>query len=388
MTSVTKTTKKRPLAALWASLVLLIGGCSHQFEHADPKKPHRTEDGFTNSDGSILDKPFSELMRWRWEAWRSGVPKPPQTVVQGYDFPVEKTDTAWLRANHTQASVTWIGHASALLQLDGFNVLTDPVFSDRASPVSFIGPERKVKVPFPLSELPSVDVVVISHNHYDHLDKASIQQLARQPGGSPLFLVPLGVKAWFADLGITNVQELDWWQDATLDQSLLAKETSSAVSGLKLTFVPAHHWTARGLGDRNQTLWGGWVIQGKQQKVYFAGDSGYSADFAEIGKQLGPFDLALIPVGAYEPRWFMKSQHVDPAEAVQIFNDVHATKAVGIHWGTFELTDEPLDQPIIDLKAALADAQLDPARFKLLHHGATWRWMSDDEPASYDLNAE
>jgi N-acyl-phosphatidylethanolamine-hydrolysing phospholipase D len=192
-------------------------------------------------------------------------------------------------------------------------------------------------------------VVLISHNHYDHLDKNSVQALAKSPLGAPLFIVPLGIKPWMESLGITKVVELDWWE-------------SRSVGGVEFHFTPVQHWSARGLGDRFQTLWGGWAVFAPDLHWYFSGDTGYSQDFSDTRKRFAPrqaeaqgggFDLALLAVGAYEPRWFMKEQHVNPAEAVQIHKDLGAKRSVGVHWGTFNLTDEPLDQPPQDLAVAL-----------------------------------
>lgn len=343
-----------------------------------------------------MSKPFSDLVKWRWAAWRSGVPKPPSTSVDGYaGFERVQTDTARLSANRSEPTVTWIGHATTLVQLAGFNILTDPQFSQRASPVSFLGPQRRVPLTVTLSDLPRIDVVVISHNHYDHLDRATVIELAGQPGRSPLFLVPLGLDDWFRNQGITNVRAMDWWDHHRVgfgrevaaggtrdDAGQVVADKAIANDGavptgqadareLDVTFVPVQHWSARGLGDRNETLWGGWVLSTASTRVFFAGDTGYSSDFAEIGRRFDGFDLALIPVGAYEPRWFMREQHVDPEEAVKIHLDLHARRSIGVHWSTFELTDEPLDQPIDDLARALAKYSVKPGEFMLLRHGET-----------------
>lgn len=315
----------------------------------------RTENGYENNDGPLAR---ASVWKWRWNRWTHGLPPPP---ANGYAFPVDHPDVAWIKANRSDDTMTWIGHATALLQINGVNVITDPMFSERASPFTFAGPKRRVPPGLALDELPHIDVVLISHSHYDHLDTASVEALNAQPGGPPLFLVPLGIKDWLAKKGITNAQELDW-----------GDETS--VAGLDFWFVPATHWSARSLTDRNETLWGGWVVKtpagaAHPVSVYFAGDTGYSNDFKRIGAAFGCVDLALIPVGAYEPRWFMGPQHVDPQQAVQIFEDVHAKKAIGIHWGTFELTDEALDEPPQKLAEATHEAGLPDDAFTVLHHG-------------------
>ncbi|TWC64525.1 MBL fold metallo-hydrolase [Herbaspirillum sp. SJZ099] len=353
------------IAAL--ALATALAGCSSSNKYYDPGKSNRTETGFRNN---YPQPPRPSFWKWQWERITAGLPKPP---ANDYQFPLAKPDLAWLKANRQAPSVTWIGHATALLQIGGRNVLTDPMFSERASPFSFIGPKRKAPLPVQIAELPHIDVVVISHNHYDHLDRASVEQLNLQPGGPPLFLVPLGVRDWMNGIGITNVREMDWWDKLSL-------------GSLDIYFVPAAHWSARGLFDRSETLWGGWVFQNlkapatseapaaepsEPYSMYFAGDTGYSGDFRDIGERFGGFDLALIPIGAYAPRWFMQNQHVDPAQAVLIHEDVRAKRSIGIHWGTFELADEPLDEPPQKLAEALKEAHLPADQFITLKHGET-----------------
>jgi len=208
--------------------------------------------------------------------------------------------------------------------------------------------------------------VLISHNHYDHLDRDTVLQLNQQAGGAPLFLVPLGIRQWMADIGITNVQELGWW-------------AKTDVRGLAFNFVPVQHWSARSLNDKFQTLWGGWAVtteaNAKQpQSFFFAGDTAYSKDFEDIGKRFAPFDLALLPIGAYAPRWFMQAQHVDPGEAVKIHQNVHARRSIAIHWGTFELADESLDEPPKALAEELKKADIPATDFVALEHGQMVRF--------------
>ena len=265
---------------------------------------------------------------------RDGLPQPPPG---GWNLPAVRTDPVALKSPEANPSVTWVGHATMLVRLAGRNILFDPIFSERASPVAFAGPKRIVPLPIDIPELPRIDVVLISHNHYDHLDAESVLRLAAMAHGSPRFLVPMGLKAWFADLGITRVDEYDWWQE-TLE------------GDLRITFVPVQHWSKRRLDDTNQTLWGGWVVEGEGLRVIHTGDTGYSKDFRDIGERLGPFDMAFIPIGSYAPRWFMKIMHVDVPEAVQVREDLRAERAIGMHWGTFEsLADEPLDEPPVVL---------------------------------------
>jgi N-acyl-phosphatidylethanolamine-hydrolysing phospholipase D len=370
----------RLLLALVAS-VLLSSACAQVPEritnpHFDPQKTHHTPSGFKNNDIASVNKPLGELLRWQFEAWRDGLPKPPSAPV-----PTQAPDLDFIRANRSQTAVTWIGHASTLVQANGLNVLTDPIFSERAFPVQFAGPKRAQPPGVVLADLPPIDVVIISHNHYDHLDRLSVFALdqraksARQQPGT-LFLVPLGLKAWFAGIGIDNVVELDWWQ-------------KHSVRGTDFYLVPVQHWSARSFSDRSETLWGGWAVMGPQTQWYFSGDAGYSKDFARTydffathrhllpGSQATPkpalFDFALLAVGAYEPRWFMKEQHINPAEAVQAHRDVGARRSIGVHWGTFNLTDEPLDQPPRDLAAARRAAGVPDDEFVVLKIGETAR---------------
>ena len=220
-----------------------------------------------------------------------------------------------------------------------------------------------------LVDLPHVDAVLISHNHYDHLDDASVKALAAQPGGPPLFVVPLGVKDWFSRREIANVVELDWWQ-------------SVQVGATEIVFAPSQHWSGRSFADRMDTLWGGYAVFAPDFQVYFAGDTGYSKDFADIHSRFAArhggaehgFDLALIPIGAYEPRWFMSGQHVNPAEAVQIHLDLAARRSIGIHWGTFQLTDESLDEPPPALDAARRERGLADDAFTVMAIGETRRF--------------
>lgn len=238
-------------------------------------------------------------------------------------------------------TITWLGHSSTLVQYHGINILTDPIFSDIASPVCFAGPERITPVPVSIEQLPPIDIVLISHNHYDHLDEASVKQI----GDQATWMVPLRYKSWFSDLGINRVIEFDWWDSQQHGQILV-------------TATPSQHWTGRGLFDRYQQLWAAWAVQIDGFKFWFAGDTGYNdMQFKEIGQRLGPFDLGIIPIGAYAPRWFMQDMHVNPEEAVQIHLDIGARFSVGVHWGTFPLTAEPIDEPPRRLKAAAEGLQ-------------------------------
>lgn len=331
------------------------------------KKAHHTPAGFRNNYIGTVTKSLGDVLRWQLRRIRQRLPPKPQVptprVAPDMDFLLRNAQAG---AQMTPA-MTWIGHATVLVQAGGLNVLTDPVFSMRASPVQFLGPSRAQAPGIALRDLPYIDVVVISHNHYDHLDRGSVRALASQAGGAPLFLVPIGLKSWLAQLGITRAVELDWWD-------------SHSHSGVRFDFVPAQHWSGRSLADRNKTLWGGWAVLGEDLHWFFSGDTGYSRDFADIRQRFaglqtaalgGGFDIALIAVGACLPRWFMKEQHVDLQEAVQIHLDLGAKSSVGVHWGTFSLSDEPLDHPIHELGAARRGKEVADDAFILLPVGGT-----------------
>ena len=327
---------------------------------------HHAPRGFRNNYVGSVTKSLGDVLRWQFQRLRAGLPPAPRLAT-----PCQKADLEFIHRNArpqgmTPAS-TWIGHATTLMQASGLNVLTDPIFSRRASPLRFAGPARAYPAGLRIDELPHIDVVVISHNHYDHLDRDSILALSRQPGGSPLFLTPLGLKAWLRELQITNAVELDWWQH-------------HSHQGVDFHCTPAQHWSGRGVRDRNQTLWCAWAVLGADFHWFFSGDTGYSQDFADTRRHLasrqsddlgGGFDIALIAVGACLPRWFMSLQHVDLSEAVQVHLDLGAKRSLGVHWGTFSLSDEPLDQPLHELDAARVAKGVSEEQFFIMPIGAT-----------------
>jgi N-acyl-phosphatidylethanolamine-hydrolysing phospholipase D len=333
-----------------AVILVMVSACSSNNRHYDPAKPHHTPDGFRNPDGA--EQPGAgTLLRWKWQQWRQ--PPQPQDVGR---IPRIRVDAASLRQKESGWRVTWIGHSTVLIQIDDFNIITDPIFSERAAPYSWLGVSRAVPAALTAAELPPIDAVVISHNHYDHFDEASILALAAQPGGPPVFVVPLGLERWFAKRGIASVRPLDWWQETTV---------GSGNNSVRIELLPAKHWSKRGLFDANANLWGSFAIRGGGASAYFAGDTGYASLFEEIGKRAGPFDLALIPVGCYEPRWFMRNQHVNPEEAVRIHRDIGARYSLGIHWGAFRLCDEPVEAPLDELPKALAVQGVPAETFQL-----------------------
>lgn len=297
---------------------------------------------------------FIDFLRWRF----SRLGKSPSRKGVS-DFPMARNDPTFLKSNQSEITLTWIGHATLLLQINGKNILTDPHFSQRASPVQWAGPRRVVPPGLALGDLPAIDMVVISHNHYDSLDTGSITRLyERDHGPSTTFFVPLGLGRWFRNLGISRVIELDWWD-------------RYEAGGLEIIAVPVQHWSKRLLESANTTLWAGWIIRSNSFRFFFAGDSGYASHFKEIGRKFGPFDLCATPIGAYRPRWFMRAHHMNPAEAVQVHLDVGSKKSVGIHWGTFKLTDEPLDEPPEKLAKARREKNIPEDEFLVLKHGQT-----------------
>jgi N-acyl-phosphatidylethanolamine-hydrolysing phospholipase D len=323
-------------------------------------KAHHTPSGFRNNYIQSVSKSWRDFLRWQRERIRERRPPPPTLPI-----PSVAADLDFVHRNAAAEAAmvpaaTWIGHASVLMQASGLNVLTDPIFSRRASPVQFMGPARAQPPGLAPADLPRIDAVVISHNHYDHLDRGSIRALAAQAGGPPLFLVPLGLKGWLGRQGIRDAVELDWWD-------------SHRLGAVEFHLTPAQHWSGRALHDRNRTLWGGWAALGPDFRWFFTGDTGYSKDFSDIRDRFQGFDFALIAVGACLPRWFMKDQHVDLNEAVQIHLDLGAKQSAGIHWGTFALADDPLDLPIHELPGVGRAKGVAEESFFLLPIGGTRR---------------
>jgi N-acyl-phosphatidylethanolamine-hydrolysing phospholipase D len=260
--------------------------------------------------------------------------------------------------------ITWVGHSTFLVQIHGLNLLTDPVWSRRVSPVPFLGPRRFVRAVPALDELPEIHAVLLSHDHYDHLDRRTVRALDRRFGSTLRWLTPLGYRDWFGRLGIRNVTELDWWD-----------ETVVGAGALRIVATPARHWTRRTPWGTNRRLWCSWAVLplgGSGPRVYFAGDSGYAPCFSEVGDRLGPFDVSLVPIGAYEPRWFMAPSHMNPEEAVRAYMDLGGGGVfIPSHWGTFRLTLEPPLEPPDRLLEAWNAAGLSGRNLVIPEHGET-----------------
>lgn len=252
--------------------------------------------------------------------------------------------------------VTFVNHATVLIQADGVNLLTDPIWSDRASPLSFAGPERYRPPAINFDDLPRIDAVLVSHNHYDHFDLPTLRRL--EAAHHPAFLVPPGDGQRLRDEGFATVVELDWWQSYRLP------------NGCAIHAAPAQHWSSRAWpGDRNRSFWLAYVVETVGGPVYFAGDTGYGPHFRHAFEHYGPMRLALLPIGAYLPRWLTEYQHVDPAQAVQAHVDLEAVRSLGIHYGTFDLADDGQTQPVTDLAAAVAAKALPPTSFTAAEFG-------------------
>ncbi|MBN9288931.1 MAG: hypothetical protein BGO43_07675 [Gammaproteobacteria bacterium 39-13] len=253
--------------------------------------------------------------------------------------------------------ITFINHSTELIQVQGLNVLTDPLFSKRTSPVSWLGPKRVRAPGMILKNLPPIDVVIISHNHYDHMDLPSLRALKHKD--DPLFIVPLQNAYILNKVGITKIIELDWWQEHVINES----NTIMA--------VPMQHWSQRTFSDINKSLWSGFSLTLGEIKILFAGDTGYGQHFKLIRDKIGKMDVSLLPIGAYEPRWFMKGSHLNPEEAVKAHIDLESTLSIGMHFGTFQLSDEGYDDPVIHLQEALKKHQICEEYFLAPTNGRT-----------------
>lgn len=298
-------------------------------------------------DGKVFFNPghresnsFFDLLKWKIGA----------DTVKWPEFVKNKDYPAPVLPEGKKANFTFINHATFLIQTPELTILTDPVFSERVSPVSFAGPKRVREAGVAFDELPPIDVVIISHNHYDHMDIPSLLNLDAK--FHPLFIVPLKNREFLMKKGLQNVVELDWWQE-------------HKVKSTTFTLAPCLHWSSRSLWDKYETLWGSYMVSFEGFKFYFGGDTGYAEHFRDVKVRLGAPDVALLPIGAYEPRWFMKKHHMNPAEAVQAHKDLEAVHSFGMHFGTFQLTDEGITDPVNSLKEALGDLK----NFQVLDQG-------------------
>jgi L-ascorbate metabolism protein UlaG (beta-lactamase superfamily) len=294
---------------------------------------------------------------WRWR--QQARPAPWPLVVSDPRQPAPPS-----RVADGEIAVTFLGHATFLVRFGSVGILTDPVFTPHAGPLGRLGPRRVRPPAFAIEELPDVRVVLVSHNHYDHLQPRSLRALEKR--FAPQFVTGLGLGPFLRARGLKRAIELDWWQ------------RTEGPGGTRITYVPAQHFSRRGLRDTNRSLWGGFVIEHGGRSVYYAADSAYCPHFAEIGRKFPALDVALMPIGAYEPRWFMQIVHVNPAESVRAFRDLGAKHAVAMHFGTFQLTDEGIDEPVAALRKELVKPENAGLAFHVPAHGETLRYRRAD----------
>lgn len=299
---------------------------------------------------------FRDVLRWKLRLGRKETPMVDRVVLpKRYQAEAVAADLERIsRPGRDQIQITWIGHATFLIQVDGVNILTDPVFGRFCAPFPAWSLRRRVPLPARIDNLRPIHAVLLSHNHYDHLEVRSVREL----GNETTWFVPLGNGAWFRERDHGRLVEMDWWQEANLGP-------------VSIISVPAQHFSGRTAFDRNLTLWSGYVIRTRIGNIYFAGDSGYSPSFVDIGEHLGPMRVSMIPIGAYQPRWFMASMHMNPEEAVRVHLDVRSEFSIGMHWGTFCLTDEPMAEPPIVLRHSLARRRVPATSFRTLRIGET-----------------
>jgi L-ascorbate metabolism protein UlaG (beta-lactamase superfamily) len=311
-----------------------------------PPSDHYDGQFFFNPDAPA-GRSFRDFLRWR----RTANPTP-------WPSHVENRARAGLPANLQvdQIALTFVNHITFLIQFPGLNVLTDPVYSERASPFRHLGPRRVREPGLAFADLPPIHVVLVTHNHYDHLDIETLLRL--ESAHAPHFITSLGNRAFLKSFGLRRVDELDWWQCVD-------------ASAAKITMTPAQHWSTRGPGSRNRTLWGGFIMQVGARQVYFAGDTGYWKHFREIRTRFGRMDLALLPIGAYEPRWFMCDQHMNPDDAVRAHIDLESRASIGTHFGCFRLTEEGIEEPVTALAAARLAHGVPADAFQVLETGET-----------------
>jgi len=285
---------------------------------------------FKNTNGKALEKSLGQMLEW-----------------MGSDIEPEitkiKLSDQWETIDllNDDNYVIWVGHSTFLIKKSGVTILTDPIFSERASPLKNFGPKRLIPPALQITDIPSIDFVTVSHNHYDHLDTRSLKEISTLHPNA-IFLVPSGDLKLLKKNKINNVYEFEWWK-------------SFKGKNFEFTFTPVQHWSKRSLFDRNKSLWGGWYIKHSDYSIYHAGDTGYSDDFKETRIRLGAPKYAFIPIGAYDPEWFMSDSHVNPEEAVQIMLDLQAEKGFGMHWATFTLTDEDTIEPKVRLENAISN---------------------------------
>ena len=356
----------RTLSYLQRIVLLLLIATLYSCESSEliatqSSKAHHTKDGFQNLYIEDSNKDFFDFLKMRFlgdEEWADH-------AEFADDVPIQDVDLAKVNNPGPDLQITWLGHSMFLIQYQKLNILTDPIFTDRASPIPFAGPKRYVDHAMDYANLPDIDMVIISHNHYDHLDVKTLEQLSEKSTKQPKpihFYVPLGVQSLLVNSKVQaqNISEMDWW------------DSSKSSHGYTIQALPSQHWSARGATDRRKTLWASWALKINERTIWFAGDTGYNnVQFKQIGEHLKAVDLALIPIGAYEPRWFMQQYHVNPKEALLIHKDVNSQASIGMHWGTFPLTAEMPLAPVSELENQRNVKGIEKADFDVMAIGET-----------------
>lgn len=328
------------------SLILLIGIFLSAPGYKGPVSDHFNGKKFFNPNG-MQAKGFASVVEWMLKSKKG-------SWVKNYETSVGPVPAS----SSEELIITFVNHSTFLIQWNNLNILTDPVWSERCSPFQFAGPSRMRPPGIHFEELPPIDAVLLSHNHYDHLDLPTVRKLHKLY--EPVFVVPLGVGKFLNQHQISNIKEMDWWQATDF--------------GLQIMATPAQHFSSRGLMDRDKTLWCGYTLSDGDRKVYFAGDSGYGPFFRDIGKKAGPMDVSLIPIGAYEPKWFMSPIHVSPSQSVQIHKDVASKHSIAMHFGTFPLADEGQGKAEEELIFSLEEAEVPQSEFIIPEEGQPMRF--------------
>ncbi|HBX66567.1 MAG: twin-arginine translocation pathway signal [Balneola sp.] len=337
-------------AALFALIIVILGKTFSQPGYDGPESNHFNGTTFENT-GDVPSKGFLDVMKWYLNRDQGEWKEIPEEEVVFAERPADNVTSGM--------KITYVNHSTFLIQTAGVNILTDPVWSERVSPLDFAGPKRFRPAGVKFEDLPPINLVLISHNHYDHLDIETLKKL--NENFSPRFIVPLGVDRYLTEEGLENISPIDWWQSKPID------------SDITIHSVEAQHFSARGLFDRDKTLWTGYVIDTPTGSVYFAGDTGYGDFSKKIGQRHQDIKVGLIPIGAYKPRWFMKPMHVNPEEAIQIHKDVNAEISFGMHFGTFPLADDGMKDPENDFSKAMLLPENAGVNFKLLTEGDSFQ---------------